>query len=112
LGPDGASLERWDNNTTAGSVVQSAAPLPFDGYHHVVGVFDGAQLRLYVDAKLEGSNAAVIPIMGTGTPWTIGKQNCSCDSIAFAGSLDELAIYAHALPDDRVAAHSHAGSGR
>jgi hypothetical protein len=75
----------------------------------VVGTYDGATQRLYVN----GSEVAGAPLTGAITvnanaldlgSWREGSE-------PFNGTIDEVAVYAGALSAARVAAHYQAGSG-
>jgi hypothetical protein len=75
-------------------------------WYHVVATCDGSTARLYVDghevAHLDGS----FPL-ATASDLLLGGD--SVTSQAFAGDLDELAVYPRALSAGRVNAHSLAG---
>jgi hypothetical protein len=63
-------------------------------WHYLMGTYDGANLKLYVDGVLE-SNVAVAATPLTGNnPLYIGSLN---GSFKFNGSLDELNIWNRAL---------------
>jgi hypothetical protein len=77
--------------------------------YHVVGTYDGATQRLYING-VEVKNAALTGAVGTnGSPVTIG----SWGTIEyFNGTIDEVAVYKTALSAARVQAHTTAaGSG-
>ena len=113
FGFDKFGLERWNLGLTSGSVVFSTSPLPLGEYHHVVATYDGGSLALYLDGVIVGGPVVTAGYSGPAdVPWTIGKQNCPCTDQAFAGWLDELAIYSVALPASRVLAHYNAGTGK
>jgi hypothetical protein len=78
--------------------------------YHVVGTYDGATMRIYVNGVFEGtlarpgtvndsSFAGVLAAPGWGT----------LPSPAYQGRLDEIAIYGTALSTARVQAHYTAG---
>jgi Concanavalin A-like lectin/glucanases superfamily len=101
MGPD---LERWnDAGTTSGSDVAYAMALSMNVYHYVVATCDGAQLALYIDGEVGGLNATVDVVPVTGIAWFVGNQSDSNDGVI--GSIDELAIYDHALDAGTVHAH-------
>ena len=108
----GITFARWMDGMTINGGVWSPA-LPTGEYRHIVGVFDGSQLRLYVDGMLQRTNASTFPITSAAA-WTIGKQNCNfpCTANGFAGSLDELAVYDYELSDARIDAHHRVGRGQ
>ena len=80
-------------------------------WHHIVGVYTGPEIILYVDGK--GSkitsmrtNGAAILAFSIGTQATaIGGLN---DTL---GAFDEVAIYDKVLTEPRVQAHYNAGAG-
>jgi hypothetical protein len=75
--------------------------------YHVVGTFDGATRRLYVN----GSQVASAPLNGGATLGSHGLFVGSWNgwSEFFAGTIDEVAVYGSALSAARVAAHRAAG---
>lgn len=101
--PERITFERWANDLSAG-VSWTVRP-DTSRYQHVVAVFDGTRVLLYVDgvAVADEPNDVRLPV--TDGAWTVGGQNCSCPSSNFVGSLDELAIYDKPLSGDRVRAH-------
>ena len=74
----------------------------FNGeWHHVVGTYDGAVLKTYVDGKLEGeaSHAGTIDLIGLNV--NIGKNPNQNDQ-NFEGAIDEVMIYARDLSSSHV----------
>ena len=109
------------NSASASKTVASTGSVTLndDEWHHVVGIYDSsmAELRLYVDAILQGTVAGV-PLDAYGMnsrPLFVGNHY----NRALDGQLDELAIYGVALDnmdgvggidaDSRVLAHYVAG---
>ena len=89
-----------------GGAIAVPAPPP-KVFTHVVAVANGQAATLYLNGVPAGQGA----MKGTST-----TQNHSltfgCDPRgSFEGSLDEVAIYVHALPEARVQAHYWAGKG-
>ncbi|HOX56177.1 MAG TPA: sialidase domain-containing protein [Candidatus Paceibacterota bacterium] len=81
-------------------------------WYHVVGVYDGANARLYVNGTLRDT----APLSGTYTPnidpaypLTLGARH-STNSWAYKGSMDEAAFYTSALSASQVAAHCAAAT--
>ncbi|HEX3344096.1 MAG TPA: LamG domain-containing protein [Polyangiaceae bacterium] len=97
---DGASL------STATSVAGPTAT----GFTHVVGAFDGLELVVYVDGESQGAQTASFAIAGAVTDFVVGAEAGGAGNF-LAGTLDEVAIYDHALPAARVSAHYLAGIG-
>jgi YD repeat-containing protein len=66
-------------------------------WHHVAGVFDGSQMRVYVDGVLNGSVSTTNgPASGTGG-FYIGRFSYSFNPYYFGGLIDEVRVSAAAL---------------
>jgi hypothetical protein len=70
--------------------------------HHVVAVFDGNLMLLYVDSVEVKRGISTLASVGAGDPLNIGGNE---DVEGFSGVIDEVAVYGKALPPDRVRAH-------
>lgn len=86
------------------------APIAQGRWQHVVGSYDGATMRLYVNGRLAASRPSAIEL-------DIYRVTLNVGSLLgmwklYAGGLDELALYERALPADRVLAHYRTGAGR
>ena len=86
-----------------------------NAWHHVVGVCDEAngKVYLYVDGRLNGS-ASITPNSGLlkwNTPLSIGSrksgQNTAYDS-QFVGNINDVALYNVALSSNQVVSHYYA----
>ena len=111
-GFDGYGIERWSNGTTGGSTAIAPSPLALGAFHHLVGTFDGAILRVYLDGALVTTGStSTTSLTSMATGWMIGMQNCACSGQAFVGALDEVAVYPIALGADRILTHYRVGSG-
>jgi hypothetical protein len=84
--------------------VTTPVMLPSQGFHHLVGTYDGAQLAFYLDGTQVGTmadsrmaNSITVPldVAGYGSP-PVGETT---------GTYDEIAIYDHALAPARIALH-------
>jgi hypothetical protein len=91
--------ERTGNNHVATSVVA----IPLNEYSHVVGVYDGAAMLIYIDGLLRVSTPTTDPMRDFNARVLIG---CSIpDQWCFYGDIDEVAVYDRALLDVTIAAH-------
>lgn len=103
-GNDQTNFERWASRTDRS--VAYGAPLSVGQWHHLVGTFDGAALRVYVDSVRISEQGTSLALPARTSVLTIGHQSCDCGSInSFIGDIDELAIYDKALTDGQIAAH-------
>lgn len=76
--------------------VEGATTISTGVWHHVAGVFDGGQLRVYVDGVLDGSKASTFaPVSGT-KDLLIGARSPDA-SDRFQGLIDEVRLTAGAL---------------
>jgi hypothetical protein len=79
---------------------------------HVVGTFDGAMARVYVDGVLSGTGpVGAVLAPNTGRPLRIGAGRT--ETVAgsfFEGVIDEVAVYGRALPPEVVEAHHGLGT--
>lgn len=75
--------------------------------YHVVGTYDGTNLRLYVNGTLAAGPTAFAPNIALAYA-TIGSESSSFDF--FPGIIDEVAFYSTALSQARITAHYNAGT--
>ena len=77
-------------------------------WHHIVGTYDGANMRLYVDGVLVNTQAhpAGGNITSTTASLVIGRR--AVNTQFFNGSVDEARVYNRALSDTEVAARFQA----
>lgn len=91
----------WNVRTGASSNIVSGSGFNDGNWHHVVGTYDGANYKLYVD-KVLANSAAKTGNMATGS---LGLQVGGRGQNYFTGSVDEPAFYGYALSAAQVAAH-------
>jgi hypothetical protein len=70
-------------------------------WHHVVGIYDGANLYVYVDGNLDGSIASTGQIANTNDPVHIGS-NASMSGREFKGLIDDVCIFNRALTAEEI----------
>jgi hypothetical protein len=106
---------QYDNSTGvttthSATFAVPAGDLGSTSWIHLVGAYDGANWKLYRNGALVATQAdAVGALAVTGADWAIGSTgNGWADP--FAGQIDEVAIYDHALSAAQVAGHYHAGT--
>ncbi len=77
------------------TTVSGSTTVSTGAWHHVAGVFDGNQMRVYLDGMLDGSLSTTSgPASGTSS-LTIGKSTYT--TYYFGGLIDEVRISAAAL---------------
>ena len=73
-------------------------------WHHITGIWDGADARIYVDGVLDTSKTySLIPNTIRSNSLTIGVANNKLWHL-YHGCIDEVRIYSRALNDNEIAA--------
>jgi hypothetical protein len=90
--------------------------LDFDGlevgvYTHVVAVYDGVKMRLYVNGAEKMQAVGDSKLAATPVSFMIGANNGAPAYSPFNGLIDEVAVYDHALSVERVLSHYQSGAG-
>lgn len=79
-------------------------------YYHIVGTYDGSEMRLYIDGDLVGLVLHSNPIAYRGGPiWVGGHVRHSYYGSGyhdFEGSIDEVAVYDYVMSADEVRARA------
>jgi hypothetical protein len=83
------------------NLVVSATTLSLNTWYHVVCVGSSSGLRIYINGKLDASNAVAFGGGGGTTQLQIGANTGFGEY--FPGRIDEVAIYNYALTADQVA---------
>jgi hypothetical protein len=79
-------------------------------WHHIAGVYDGANIFLYVDGTLDTSRPATGSIFVTGSSVEIGYNSDAPGGNIFNGLIDEVSLYHRALSASEIQAIYLAGS--
>lgn len=105
-------LSRGESNYAVHMGFNGATSMPyswFDGkkavnddqWHHIVGLYDGTEARIYVDGKLDASQAATGQMYATDYPVYIG-ENSQATGRYWDGLIDDARIYNKALSEDEI----------
>jgi len=89
------------NGTTAYFADSVVGLVEFDEWHHVCGVADGADLRLYFDGELDTND--IQPYVGSVSDsggWVIGRVTTA--GTEWGGYIDDVRIYNRALSAEEV----------
>lgn len=71
-------------------------------WQHWAWVFDGSQVRLYVDGVLKGSKTASGTFTATNKPFTVGKCLLGGFDFLFGGRADEVSLWNKALTQQEI----------
>jgi len=93
---DGTSLDQ--TNDAPGLSVDELSP---NVWYHIVGVYDGSYIYLYLDGVLKTSETSLSSIRDISTEVRIGELGGST-SRPFNGTIDEVNIYSRALTANEV----------
>lgn len=80
----------------------SAGEITTGVWHHLVGTYDGSELRIYVDGELKGRTAVTGEIDSRPNALILGHDNMA---ECFEGYLDEVALFNYALTPEEVFYH-------
>jgi hypothetical protein len=99
-----ATLQKVRFGVVAGGVwtqVVSANPIPDGVWVHLVSVYDGSYLRLYINRVAETPVSLTGNINDYGRPLFIGRYEYATD-LFFKGLIDEVRIYKRVLSSDEI----------
>jgi Concanavalin A-like lectin/glucanases superfamily len=99
----------WRCSPTLCQSVDAIGVITVNQWHHVVGTFDGVSNRVFFDAVLAQAPTTV-PLPDTPLSLLFGVDQEATGE--FAGRIDEVVVYDHALSTTRVEAHHDAASLR
>jgi hypothetical protein len=105
---DGYGMLAWNGgidfwvNDDANDVVTAAVSTT--SWSHVVGTYDGATIRIYLNGVLADSFAYAGPFVHSTSPLLIGNA-AGTGNYHWPGGLDEVAVYNRALTATEVAQH-------
>lgn len=104
----GGGMAFYVYNGTDFSISPEAPSSIWDGKWHVVaGTYDGTTVRQFVDGAQVGSGTTALPgSIAYGLPTQDGGQvggyAGGCNSLTFAGDIDEVSIWSTALPVSQI----------
>ncbi|KAI0239669.1 hypothetical protein LSAT2_009631 [Lamellibrachia satsuma] len=100
----GFSLSSANSGVTAtvtanSELVLDPAPMADNAWHHATWVYDGSNLKLYVDGVIASSDAVSGFMQNNDVPMHIANN---CDDDYFVGCLDELRVYNRVLSQSDI----------
>lgn len=108
-------LFRYYNNSTLTAVSGAAVTMDLstDEWYHVVGVYDGTNIKIYVNGVERATTVFTSTPRGNSNPdipLTFGARADGASGYwNYNGSIDEAAVYTTALTPGRILAHYEAG---
>ncbi|HWN97277.1 MAG TPA: LamG-like jellyroll fold domain-containing protein, partial [Methylomirabilota bacterium] len=106
----GTTLECWTPG--GGSVTAVPYPFPLNQWHHVVGVANGSNIRIFIDGQLAGTGGGATANYGSSTfNFNVGGGGIQ-DGTGnfFNGQIDEVVVYHRALSDTEIQGLYRAGT--
>lgn len=108
---EGYALGLWSDNTVAFMVGRSWSNwnlalsdqvLSAGEWYHVAGVYDGTNIKVYINGVERGSQPYSSGIVDSATPLLIGKRS---DGNPFNGEIDEVYVWSRSLTPSDVYQH-------
>ena len=91
------AVEFWAAGSyTTGGQFYSSSSIPRDTWTHIVGTYDGANQKIYINGVLDGTEAETAAIAATSYPLYIGVNSGDIGE-DFEGSLANVLIYNRGL---------------
>jgi len=106
-GANNLSFERFQSGAET-AVGGSITP---NGYSHIVATFDGTTMILYVNGAVVQSSAAPQAIASFTDSFNVATYSTQMTADCIHGTIDEVAVYDHALTAARIQAHYRVGTG-
>lgn len=91
-------------NDDSGNEAVGGPKLEFAGWHQIVGTYDGAEIKLYVDGALAAQGSDTPSVRGSALDFWIGGAPDYGAGRLFTGSIGQVAIFTNALTGSNVAA--------
>jgi hypothetical protein len=88
----------------------AATPLQPGHWYHLVGTFDGTNIRIYVNGSLAGTTFSPGSIHTNSQPFYIGRTDTGGATNFFNGQIDEVAVFNRALSPAEIQWIYQAGS--
>ncbi|MDP2703688.1 MAG: LamG domain-containing protein, partial [bacterium] len=80
----------------------STTTLSDNVWYHLVGTYDGANSRLYVNGVQEDSDAQTCTLFNSVTAASIGRPGAYTSAISFNGQIDDVRVWNRALSATEV----------
>ena len=91
----------WGTNGNELAQVTSKTVVPIEKWVHVAGTYDGSELKIYINGKLDGSMEWTKGIYQGDAKVQIGKYE-GADFFQFWGIIDEVMLWDRALSEQEI----------
>lgn len=89
----------------------ASTTLPLNEWSHIATVYDGSELKIYVNGVLDRKVSGLSGSFVSKEIW-IGNRQENLPNYRYKGMIDELAIYDRALSDNEIYIHYKRGSAK
>lgn len=81
----------------------ASTPIQLNEWRHVMGVYDGKEIKTYIDGQLKGQRAYAQKIAITGNDFVIGRDSRACCATRKARiTMDDVMLFSRALSENEV----------
>ena len=106
-GANNLSFERFQS----GAETAIGATITPNVYSHVVTTYDGTTMIIYVNGAAVQAMAAPQVMATFSDSFNVATYSTEMTADCFQGTVDEVAVYGHALTSQRVVEHYRVGTG-
>ena len=102
---NGTPLQFWADGTAGSSndgMVQSTSSIPTNEWIHVVGTYDGSNVKIYINGTLENTKSYTQTPNTTDQPLVIGRWYGNYDELYTDGQIDQVRIFSTAISQANV----------
>ncbi len=102
---NGTPLQFWADGTAGSSndgMVQSTSSIPTNEWIHVVGTYDGSNVKIYINGTLENTKSYTQTPATTDQPLVIGRWYGNFDDLYTDGQIDQVRIFSTAISQANV----------
>ena len=97
------SVNDYNRNNLDAISLNGSTAVSDGEWHHVVGVYNGNVMKLYVDGKLDATKPWAGGIAKNNFDVLIG-ENAEKKGRCFDGLVDDVRVYNYALPESEIKA--------
>ncbi len=110
----GSASPVWFNVDTSngGNTVSSATNVDDGNWHHVVGTYDGSDIRLWIDGVQVNSTVVTGTLSPSVNHLEVGGHCNDFNGKFYEGSIDEVRIYSRVLGQTEIGALMRGGAAR